>query len=84
MIERIRGFLQNVMELGLIGAIKYSISEKIRTIKEFIGYSDLKYSINNTENIDYEENIDYTEETEERESSPSDLLRFRFRMNPIA
>jgi len=44
----------------------------------------LEYKVYNiNENINYEENINYVEETEERETS-SNLLRFRFRMNPIA
>ena len=80
-VDRIRGFLENIMELGLFGAIRLTISEKVRKIKEFLGYS-LEYEININENIDY---IEEKEQSAERETETSqlDLLRLRFRMNPI-
>ena len=85
MIERIKGFLENIREYGVLGAIKYSINEKVRKVKEFLGFTELEYTFSNN-NIN--EIIDYVEEKEEHEEKETErereLIRFRFRMNPIA
>ena len=84
MLERIRGFLQNVREFGLLEAVKISIRSKIEGIKSVLGYSDLEYAFSNN-NIN--EIIDYVEEKEEHEEKETErereLIRFRFRMNPV-
>ena len=81
MLERIRCFLESVREFGVIGAIKFAIAERIKRVKEFLGYSELEYAFSNN-NIN--EIIDYTEEKEEHEETAKPSVSDRFKMNPIA
>ena len=74
-------FVELVKELGILSALKISFMNKIESIKQYLGFTNIP-----DEKSEETEELEYTyeyEEKEERESSPSDLLRFRFRMNPI-